>query len=62
MYVLKYFKFLVIQMPQQSTPVTSNPCQRYGRDLRADLSRLIRPRQMVGIDHVAAFGVNHKGL
>src|SRR5262245_19163360 len=59
--ILKDFKFFAVQMPQQPTTRLLEP-MTYDTDgiLRSNLSCLISPSQVVGIDHVSTFGLDHE--
>lgn len=59
--VLKHFEFFRIEVTQQASSfdIQSMPDDA-DRILRANLSGLIGPGQMIGIDRVPAFRVNHQ--
>jgi len=61
--ILKNFEFFGIEMTEQTSSLDiQSMSDDANRILRANFSGLICPGQMIGIDHVPAFRVNHEGL
>lgn len=63
MYILEYFKFFPVQTAQESFSRNLQTVpDNADRILRLNLPGLVRPSQMIGIDGIPAFRVNHERL
>ena len=63
MNVLKYFKDFRVQMAEEASPSHIQPMtDDVNRILCPYFPRLIRPGQMIGIDGVSAFRIDHQWL
>src|SRR6478609_3120120 len=61
MHILKHFEFFRIEMTQEAATFDiQTMSDDMDRILRANFPGLIRPHQVVGIDGVAALGVDHQ--